>query len=118
MFPTLINRKNPMLKSSSAFRTAFITGIFFTLCFIVLGDSLFTSLGLGILSGGSVGCLVKWWQIDQQPEPSKPFEIEVITDNLSDILAKSKLLPPPTQSAPRPSQATTLFGWIFKRNKG
>ncbi len=106
-----------MLKSSLAFRAAFITGLFFTLCFIALGDSLFTSLGLGIISGGSVGCLVKWWQIDQRPEQSEPLEIEVITDNLSDILAKSKLLPPQTQSAPRPTQATTLFGWIFKRNK-
>ncbi|MBD2482608.1 hypothetical protein [Planktothrix sp. FACHB-1365] len=106
-----------MLKSSLAFRTGFSTGLFFTLCFIVLGDSLFTSLGLGILSGWSVGCLVKWWQIDQKPEQSEPFEIEVITDNLSDILVKSKLLPPQAKSTPRPTQATTLLGWMFKRNK-
>ncbi len=106
-----------MLKSSLVFRAGLGTGLFFTLCFIALGDSLFTSLGLGIISGWSVGCLVKWWQIDQKPEQAEPFEIEVITDNLSGILAKSKLLPPPPKPTPRPTQATTLLGWIFKRNK-
>lgn len=106
-----------MLKSSMVWRTGLGTGLFFTFCFIALGDSLFTSLELGIISGWAVGCLVKWWQIEQKPASTETFEIEAITDNLSDILAKSKLLPRASKSTPRPTQATTLLGWIFKRNK-
>ncbi|WRH67636.1 MAG: hypothetical protein RSE13_04570 [Planktothrix sp. GU0601_MAG3] len=106
-----------MLKSSIALRIGLGTGLFFTLCFLAVGDSLVTSLELGIISGWSVGCLVKWWQMDQKSESTETFEIEDITDNLSDILTKSKLLPRQSTSNPRPTQATTLLGWIFKRNK-
>jgi hypothetical protein len=106
-----------MLKSSIVFRAGLGAGLFFTLCFIALRDSVLSSLELGIISGWSVGCLVKWWQIDQKPESTETFEIEAIADNLSGILAKSKLLPPASKSTPRPTQATTLLGWIFKRNK-
>ncbi|SKB11280.1 conserved exported hypothetical protein [Planktothrix sp. PCC 11201] len=106
-----------MLKSSIALRTGLGTGLFFTLCFLAVGDLLLTSVELGIISGWSVGCLVKWWQIDQKPESTETFEIEAITDNLSDILTKSKLLPRQSKSNPRPTQATTLLGWIFKQNK-
>lgn len=106
-----------MLKSAIVLRAGLGTGLLITLCFIALGDSLLTSIELGIISGWSVGCLVKWWQIDQKPESTETFEIEAITDNLSDILTKSKLLPSQSKSTPRPTQATTLLGWIFKRNK-
>lgn len=106
-----------MLKSSVVVRAGLGAGLFFTLCFIVLGDSVLSSLELGIISGWSVGCLVKWWQMDQKPESTETFEIEAITDNLSDILTKSKLLPDQSKLTPRPTEATTLLGWIFKRNK-
>jgi hypothetical protein len=106
-----------MLKSSIVFRTGLGSGLFFTLCFIGLNNSVLSSLELGIVSGWSVGCLVKWWQIDQKPESTEIFEIEAIDDNLSGILAKSKLLPTASKSTPRPTEATTLLGWIFKRNK-
>ncbi|OIP67118.1 MAG: hypothetical protein AUK43_20570 [Oscillatoriales cyanobacterium CG2_30_40_61] len=106
-----------MLKSSIVFPAGLGAGLFFTLCFIALGDSLLTSVELGIISGWSVCCLVKWWQMDQKPESTETFEIEAITNNLSDILTKSQLLSPESKSNPRPTQATTLLGWIFKRNK-
>ncbi len=106
-----------MLKSSIVFPAGLGVGLFFTLCFLAVGDVLLTSVELGIISGWSVGCLVKWWQMDRKPESTETFEISVITDNLSDILTKSKLLPPESNSNPRPTEATTLFGWIFKRNK-
>lgn len=106
-----------MLKSSIVFRAGLGAGLFFTLCFLAVGDVLITSIELGIISGWCVGCVVKWWQMDQKPESTETFEIETITDNLSDILTKSKLLPPQSKSNPRPTEATTLLGWIFKRNK-
>lgn len=106
-----------MLKSSIVLRAGLGTGLFFTVCFLAVGDVVLTSVQLGIISGWSVGCLVKWWQMDQKPESTETFEIEAITDNLSDILTKSKLLPSQSKSTPRPTQATTILGWIFKRNK-
>ncbi|VXD20155.1 hypothetical protein [Planktothrix paucivesiculata] len=106
-----------MLKSSTVLRAGLGTGLFFTVCFLAVGDVVLTSVQLGIISGWCVGCLVKWWQIDQKPESTETFEIEAITDNLSDILTKSKLLPPPSKLNRRPTEATTILGWIFKRNK-
>ena len=105
-----------MLKSLSSTQFGFGMGLFFTLAFMALGDSLMASLGFGILGGYSVAALTKWWQIDENNN-SEPSKMEILTENLSEMLTHSKNYQSQSKSSQTPPQATTLLGWIFKRNK-
>ena len=78
-----------MLKSLSSTQFGFGMGLFFTLAFMALGDSLMASLGFGILGGYSVAALTKWWQIDENNN-SEPSKMEILTENLSEMLTHSK----------------------------
>lgn len=106
-----------MLKSISSTQFGFGMGLFFSLAFMALGDSLMASLGFGILGGYSIACLVKWWQIDEKNNAPEPSKMEVFTDNLSEMLTHSQSFQSKSKTPRTPTQATTLLGWIFKRNK-
>lgn len=106
-----------MLKSLSSTQFGFSMGLFFSLAFMALGDSLMASLGFGVLGGYSIACLVKWWQIDEKNNAPEPSKMEVFTDNLSEMLTQSKSFQSKSKSSKTPTRATTLLGWIVKRNK-
>ncbi len=105
-----------MFKSLSSTQLGFGMGLFFTLAFIALGDSLMASLGFGILGGYSVAALTKWWQIDENNH-SEPSKMEILTENLSELLTRSKSDQLKSKSFKKSPRATTLLEWIFKRNK-
>lgn len=106
-----------MFKSLSSTQFGFGMGLFFTLAFMALGDSLMASLGFGILGGYSIASLVKWWQIDEKSNGSEPSKMELFTDNLSEMLTHSKNYQSKSKSPKTPTRATTLLGWMVKRNK-